>query len=140
VDLRFGPDELRQAIPTADHVALCLPLTDETRGLISTPELRAFKPSAYIYNVGRGASIDAAALKRALQEGWIAGAGLDVTDPEPLPDDSYLWEMPNVILSQHTSGNSPFNADRITSIFVRNLDRYLAGEPLTNQVKKERGY
>jgi phosphoglycerate dehydrogenase-like enzyme len=90
--------------------------------------------------VGRGRSIDGQALERALSEGWIAGAGLDVTDPEPLPDDSPLWDMPNVILSQHTSGHSPKNADRITSIFLDNLGRYLAGQPLKNVVDKALGY
>ena len=95
---------------------------------------------AYIYNVGRGASIDPDALITALTEGWIAGAGLDVTAPEPLPDDSPLWAMPNVILSQHTSGSSPYNARRITDIFAANLTRYLAGEPLENVIDPARGY
>ena len=140
VDQQVAPSELLQALAQADHVALCLPLTADTRGIVGKPELRAMKGTAYIYNVGRGASIEANALERALGEGWIAGAGLDVTDPEPLPDDSPLWDMPNVILSQHTSGSSPFNADRITSIFLQNLARYLAGEPLANVIDKGRGY
>ncbi|MBC7078848.1 MAG: D-2-hydroxyacid dehydrogenase, partial [Synergistales bacterium] len=116
VDEQFTPDKLTMVLPRADHVALCLPLTAETKHIIGERELRLMKPSAYIYNVGRGASIDTVALERALREGWIAGAGLDVTDPEPLPDNSPFWNMPNVILSQHTSGSSPYNADRITAI------------------------
>lgn len=133
-------DRLLETIPHADHVALCLPLTDETRGIIGERELREMRPTAYLYNVGRGRSIDHDALLRALQEGWIAGAGLDVTAPEPLPDGSPLWGMPNVILGQHTSGSSPFNADRITDIFLENLGRHLLGVELINVVDWQRGY
>lgn len=140
VDACYLSGERLQVLPQADHVALCLPLTAETRGLVGEAELRAMKPSAYIYNVGRGGSIDANALLRALDAGWIAGAGLDVTDPEPLPDDSPLWKRPNVILSQHTSGSSPYNADRITTIFLENLGRYLRDEPLLHVVDKALGY
>ena len=134
------PEDLLSVLPRADHVALCLPLNEETRGILGEAELRAMRPTACIYNVGRGASIDAQALLRALREGWIAGAGLDVTDPEPLPEDSPLWAMPNVILSQHTSGSSPYNADRITAIFADNLERFLQGAPLVNVVDKALGY
>jgi phosphoglycerate dehydrogenase-like enzyme len=140
IDGQYKREQLLDALPEADHVALCLPLTDETQGVIGEAELRAMKPSAYIYNVGRGASIHGQALLRGLQEGWIAGAGLDVTDPEPLPDDSPLWTLPNVILSQHTSGSSPHNADRITGIFLDNLGRFRRGEPLRNVVDKTLGY
>ncbi|MBX3001333.1 MAG: D-2-hydroxyacid dehydrogenase [Caldilineaceae bacterium] len=140
IDAQYTRDQLCDVLPAADHVALCLPLTDETQGVIGEEELRAMKPSATIYNVGRGASIDADALLRALHEGWIAGAGLDVTDPEPLPAASPLWTLPNVILSQHTSGSSPHNADRITAIFLDNLGRFRRGEPLRNVVDKTLGY
>jgi phosphoglycerate dehydrogenase-like enzyme len=132
--------ELTTALGQADHVALCLPLTPATTRLLGEAELRAMRPTAYVYNVGRGGSIDADALIRALREGWIAGAGLDVTDPEPLPAASPLWQMPNVILSQHTSGSSPHNANRITAIFAENLERFLAGRPLHNVVDPARGY
>ncbi len=140
IDGLYAPNQLLTALPQANHVALCLPLTAATTGLIGQAELRAMKPTAYLYNVGRGASIDASALLRALQENWIAGAGLDVTDPEPLPPDSPLWALPNVILAQHTSGSSPYNADRITDIFLDNLQRYRQGEPLRNVVDKSQGY
>jgi phosphoglycerate dehydrogenase-like enzyme len=140
LDGQVTPDQLLEALPEADHVALCLPLTAETRQIVGERELRAMKPSAYIYNVGRGPSIELTALLKALVEGWIAGAGLDVTDPEPLPEDSPLWAMPNVLLGQHSSGSSPWNADRITGIFLDNLGRYLRGEPLVNVVDAERGY
>jgi phosphoglycerate dehydrogenase-like enzyme len=140
LDAQYTPDQLRDALSQADHVALCLPLTTATTAIVGEADLRAMKPSAYIYNVGRGASIEPTALVQALQEGWIAGAGLDVTDPEPLPADSPLWEMPNVILCQHTSGSSPYNADRITDIFLDNLSRYRRGEVLSNLVDKVQGY
>lgn len=140
LDAQHTPDQLREVLPEADHVALCLPLTDATNAIIDEAELQAMKASAYIYNVGRGASIEPNALIRALQKGWIAGAGLDCTDPEPLPADSPLWAMDNVILAQHTSGSSPYNADRITQIFLDNLGRYRRGEPLINVVDVAHGY
>ncbi|MEZ4726154.1 MAG: D-2-hydroxyacid dehydrogenase [Caldilineaceae bacterium] len=140
VDAQYTPEQLQEALPQADHVALCLPLTAATTAIVDEVELRAMKASAYIYNVGRGASIAQTALLRALQAGWIAGAGLDVTDPEPLPADSPLWQMSNVILGQHTSGSSPYNADRITQIFLHNLGRYRRGEMIENLVDKSQGY
>lgn len=140
LDAQYTNEQLLEALPQADHVALCLPLTTATTAIVGERELRHMKPSAYIYNVGRGASIEPNALIRALQEGWIAGAGLDVTDPEPLPQDSPLWTMENVILCQHTSGSSPHNADRITGIFLDNLGRFRRGEPLQNVVDVVEGY
>jgi phosphoglycerate dehydrogenase-like enzyme len=140
VDVQVTPDRLLDVLPQADHLALCLPLTSETVGIVGAAELGAMKSSAFIYNVGRGSSIDPDPLIEALQSGRIAGAGLDVTDPEPLPPDSPLWAMPNVILSHHTSGSSPYNADRITAIFAENLRRYLAGEPLLHRVDRQLGY
>jgi phosphoglycerate dehydrogenase-like enzyme len=136
----YTTKQLTSALAQADHVALCLPLTDATRHFIGAKELRAMRPTAYIYNVGRGASIDQNALIEALQKGAIAGAGLDVTDPEPVPPDSPLWGMPNVILSQHTSGSSPHNAKRVTDLFAANLARYLADKPLHQLIDPARGY
>lgn len=140
LDAQYRPEQLLDALPQADHVALCLPLTDATTAIVGEAELRAMKPTAHIYNVGRGASIEPNALLRALQEGWIAGAGLDCTDPEPLPADSPMWDLPNVILAQHTSGSSPYNAERITQIFLENLGRYRRGEALQNVVDVALGY
>lgn len=140
LDAQYTPAQLPDALPQADHIALCLPLTAATTALIGERELRLMRPNAYIYNVGRGASIEPNALIRALQAGWIAGAGLDCTDPEPLPADSPLWGMANVILAQHTSGSSPYNADRITQIFLDNLDRYYRQEPLNNVIDTVQGY
>ena len=135
------PDRLHDALPEADHVACCLPLTGETRAIVGEAELRLMKRSAHIYNVGRGASIEGVAMRRALTEGWIAGAGLDCVDPSDVPaDDDVLWTMENVILSHHTSGSSPYNSRRITDIFLDNLGRYIRGEPLMNVVRRELGY
>jgi phosphoglycerate dehydrogenase-like enzyme len=140
VDEILTQDRLHEGLGRADHVALCLPLTDETTGYLGEAELRAMKPSAYVYNVGRGKSIDREALLQALREGWIAGAGLDVTDPEPLPSDDPLWSFPNVLLSQHTSGSSHQLDRRVTDIFAANLRRFLNNEPLENLVDYTLGY
>jgi phosphoglycerate dehydrogenase-like enzyme len=140
VEKLYTRELLPEALAEADHVALCLPLTDETTAYIGEAELRQMKPTAYLYNAGRGQSIAAEPLIRALKEGWIAGAGLDVTDPEPLPKDHPLWSLPNVILTQHTSGASPFNSRWVTDIFIENLRHYLNGEPLKNRVDPLRGY
>jgi phosphoglycerate dehydrogenase-like enzyme len=140
-DALYAPSRLHEALPLADHVALCLPLTAETAAIVGEAELRLMKSTAYIYNVGRGASIDGAALRRALQERWIAGAGLDCVAPSDTPaDDDPLWDMDEVILSMHTSGSSPYNSQRITDIFLDNLGRYLRGDPLTNVVDRHLGY
>jgi phosphoglycerate dehydrogenase-like enzyme len=133
-------DGLSVILRESDHVALCLPLTPETDSLIGEAELRQMKSTAYIYNVGRGASINQQALDRALLDGVIAGAGLDVSVPDPPDDDSPLWFLPNVILSQHTSGYSPTNDRHLTDLFIDNLRRYLAGTSLINQVNKSLGY
>jgi phosphoglycerate dehydrogenase-like enzyme len=134
------PSELAALLPEADHVALCLPGTAETRRILDADAIARLKPTACVYNVGRGSALDQGALVGALRAGRLGGAGLDVTDPEPLPDESPLWDLPNVILGQHSSGHSPWNHDRITDIFADNLARYLAGQPLANVVDKERGY
>jgi D-2-hydroxyacid dehydrogenase (NADP+) len=140
VEQIYPRERIAEALAQADHVALCLPLTDETTGYMGELELRQMKRSAYLYNAGRGLTIASEPLLRALQEGWIAGAGLDVTDPEPLPADHPLWSLPNVILTQHTSGASPFNSRWVTDIFIENLRRYLHGEPLKNRVDPQLGY
>lgn len=140
VDAMFSLDSLPDILPQADFVVLTVPLTHETRGMIGEPELRAMKPSAYIVNIGRGGTIRQDELIRALQESWIAGAGLDVFDPEPLPDDSPLWEMDNVIITSHYSGLTPHYMERAMAIFLDNLRRYTTGEPLRNVVDKELGY
>jgi phosphoglycerate dehydrogenase-like enzyme len=124
----------------ADYLVLSMPLTDESRGLIGEPQLRAMKPSAVIVNIARGPVIDQASLVRALREGWIAGAALDVTDPEPLPPDSDLWRAPNVLITPHISGGTPRYMDRAIDIFCENLRRYVDGQTMRNIVDPDRGY
>lgn len=135
-----GPDRLLDLLPEADFVVLIAPLTRETQGMIGERELRAMKPTAYIVNVGRGGLIQEHALIRALQEGWIAGAGLDVFETEPLPQDSPLWSMENVIITSHYGGMTPHYDERAMAIFLDNLQRYRSGQPLCNVVDKELGY
>ena len=136
----LGPDRLHQALPQADFVILTLPLTPETEGMIGQPEFALMKPSAFIINVGRGGTVDQTALVSALRSGQIAGAGLDVTDPEPLPMYSPLWDMENVIITAHYSGSTPVYTERAMAIFLDNLQRYMADESLRNVIDKSLGY
>lgn len=135
-----GVDRLREVLPLADHVAVTLPLTQGTRDFLAGPEVALLRRGAYLYNVGGGPTVQRQALLQGLRDGRIAGAGLDVTDPDPLPPDDPLWEMTNVLLTQHTSGASPNNHDRIAAIFAGNLHRYLAGQVLENVVDQTLGY
>ena len=121
-------------------VALCVPLTKETQGMIGERELQAFKPGAYLVNVGRGKVVDTEALVRALEEGRLAGACLDVTDPEPLPPEHPLWDMGNVVITPHVSGRSALTGKRRRVVYLENLGRFGAGEPLLNVVDKKAGY
>lgn len=140
VDEIYGPDRWHEMLAEADHVAIGLPLTPRTHHLFGEAEFTAMKPTAYIYNTSRGAIIDQDALIQALTSGDIAGAGLDVTTPEPLPSDSALWAMPNVLITCHTSGASPYIEERGFDIVVENLHRYLQDRPLLNLVDKQEGY
>jgi phosphoglycerate dehydrogenase-like enzyme len=133
-------DALPELMSESDHIVVTLPNTPATRGVINREAIRAMKPTAYLYNIGRGVTIDQDALIQALQRGEIAGAGLDVTSPEPLPPDSPLWRMPNVILTPHVSGLSKRTRSRQIAHFVENLKRYRSGEPLESLVDKEAGY
>ena len=136
----FAPEELHEMLAKCDYVVVALPLTPETEHLIGEAELRAMKPSAYLVNIARGAIVDEGALVRGLGEGWIAGAGLDVFEREPLPDDSPLWSMDNVLISPHVAGFTPHYDERAAALFAENLERYLSGKPLLNLVDKTRGY
>ena len=136
----YGPDELHDMLPECDYVVIALPLTSETRHLIGAPELGAMKREAYLVNIARGAIVDEKALIQALQEGWIAGAGLDVFEQEPLPADSPLWRVENALISPHIAGFTPRYDERAARLFAENLARYTAGGPLLNLVDKERGY
>ena len=140
VDTVVPANELHGALREADWVVVCAPLTPETRHIIGRAELALMKPSSQIINIARGPLIDENALIKALQEGRIAGAGLDVFDEEPLPLDSPLWTMQQVIVSPHSGGSSPNSLARTLDLFHDNLRRYLAGLPLRNVVDKLAGY
>lgn len=133
-------DELDTLLAQADHVALCLPLTPATENIISAERIAGMKKGVYIYNTGRGELIDQDALIEALKSGQVAGAGLDVTTPEPLPEDSPLWDMENVLITSHTSGRSPARMDRFMDLLIDNIRRYRADEPLRNVVDPVHGY
>ncbi len=134
------PADLPYFLGESDYVVVAVPLTDESRHMIGEPELRSMKPAAVLINIARGAVIDEEALTRALKEGWIAGAALDVFEREPLPADSELWQLPNVLLTPHVSGGTPRYMERAIELFCDNLHRHLEGRTLRNVVDPERGY
>jgi phosphoglycerate dehydrogenase-like enzyme len=123
-----------------DYIVITLPLTARTHQMFDEAMFRAMKPSSFVVNVGRGGVIKEEDLVRALQKGWIAGAGLDVFETEPLPEDSPLWQMENVIISPHISGFSEAYDRRALDLFIQNLERYLAGESLLNVVDRAEEY
>ena len=139
-DELLPPSDLQRLLAESDYVVLSVPLSNETRRMIGEAELRAMRPSAVLINVCRGAVVDEEALVRALKEGRIAGAGLDVFEREPLPPESELWGMENVIISPHVSGANIHYFERAAPIFCENLRRYLDGRPLLNLILPERGY
>jgi phosphoglycerate dehydrogenase-like enzyme len=140
VDQVYSPAQLHTMLRQSDYVVLAVPLTTQTEKLIGEAELRAMQPHAYLVNIARGRVIDEKMLIRALQEGWIGGVGLDVTEEEPLPPDSPLFSLPNVILTPHISGISVHYDKRLATLFADNLRRYGAGEPLRNRYDPVRGY
>ncbi|WP_148716129.1 D-2-hydroxyacid dehydrogenase [Chitinolyticbacter meiyuanensis] len=133
-------DALPDALAAADHVVSILPLTPQTQGFFDATRFAQIKHGAHFYNVGRGASVDHAALAGALASGKLAGAGLDVTEPEPLPADHPLRRLPNVLLTAHTAGASPHYQERALAIALENLSRFQSGRPLVNVVDKRTGY
>jgi phosphoglycerate dehydrogenase-like enzyme len=140
VDQIYLNKDLNKLLKRSDYVILTLPATPETKGIIGRKEFKRMKNSAFVVNIGRGSLIKQEELVEALEKGWIAGAGLDVTEPEPLPETSRLWEMDNLILTPHTSGFSPTNDQRRFEIFKDNLKHYLNQEELLNQVDFELKY
>jgi phosphoglycerate dehydrogenase-like enzyme len=131
----YTPDHLPQLLPQADFVVLTCPLTPETEKLINGPALSLMKKSAYLINMARGRVVDESALIAALQNGDIAAAGLDCVWDEPLPADSPLWQMENVLLTPHTGGETQQYEERVVAILVENLERLWRGErPLLNQL------
>lgn len=136
----WGPERLDDLLRASDYLLISCALTDQTRGMIGERELTLMKPGAVIVNVARGSVILAPALLRALQERRIGGAALDVTNPEPLPADSPLWRMDNVIITPHVSGSSPETSRRQFELLEENVRRFAAGRDLLNVVHKRAGY
>jgi phosphoglycerate dehydrogenase-like enzyme len=134
------PEELAAVAAESDFLVSTLPGTPATRHLIDAAVLGAMKPTAVLVNIGRGAVIDEAALIDVLRAGPIAGAALDVFEEEPLPAESPLWSLPNVVVTPHISGNSDRYDEMVTDVFVENLARYLDGRALLNVLDRERGY
>jgi phosphoglycerate dehydrogenase-like enzyme len=135
-----APGALPGLFAEADYVVMVLPGTPQTAGMIGAAELRVLKPTARLVNVGRGSTLDQDALATMLREGRLAGAALDVMSPEPLSADSPLWDVPNLIISPHMSGDHTGWQRDIAGLFTRNLDRFERGEPLLNIVDKHLGY
>ena len=138
----YRADACDQALERADAVVMALPSTPQTVGFLSARRIAHIRPDAYIINAGRGDTVDTQALIQALQTGAVAGAALDVTDPEPLPDDSPLWQMPNVMITPHVAGG--FNLDltraNIIAAVTENLARYVGGGQPLHLVDPDRGY
>ncbi len=133
-------DRLHDMLRQIDVLAIAAPITPETRGMIGEREIRAIKPGGYLMVVSRGGIVDEPALIRALQDGHLAGAGLDVTETEPLPPDNPLWDAPNLIITPHISGGSQLTTELMWSIFHENVGHFVRGEPLKNLTNKRLGY
>ncbi|MGW2716779.1 D-2-hydroxyacid dehydrogenase [Streptomyces sp. NPDC001492] len=131
---------LRSALTEADYVVLAAPLTQGTRGMVDAPVLAAMKPGARLINVGRGGLVDEEALVDHLAAGRLAGAALDVFAQEPLPAESPLWNLPGVMISPHTAGETTDEREALIEVFLDNFARHLEGRPLRNVVDKRRGY
>lgn len=134
------PDELHALLPQADFVACCVPLTKYTDRYFGKKEFDLMKPTAFFVNIGRGQVVNTNDLVEALKSGIIAGAGLDVTDPEPLPADHPLWKLDNVIVTPHISARTPESGERRWMLLRENVRRFAVGEPLLNVVDKRVGY
>ena len=126
-------DRVAELAAVVDVLVLALPLTDDTRGIVSADVLDGMRPGTRFVNVGRGELVDEPALVRALANGHLGGAGLDVFAVEPLPADSPLWDLPNVIITPHSSAQTAATGAGAVEIFLTNLARYVRGEPLVNE-------
>ena len=135
-----GLDDLETLLAESDVVVVAAPLTEETAGMIGAPQLQSMRETAWLINISRGRLIDEVGLRRALEGGSIGGAVLDVFNEEPLPAESPLYDTPNLILTPHTSWASDLVNERSIDLFLANLRRYRAGEPLENVVDLEAGY
>jgi phosphoglycerate dehydrogenase-like enzyme len=129
-------DQLHRMLQQSDFVVVCCPLTPQTKGIIGETEFRMMKETAFLINIARGKIVDQLALITALQTKEISGAGLDVTEPEPLPENNPLWEMENVIITPHHAGQSPKSASRVFHVLCENLKRFVTNQPLISVVDK----
>ena len=139
-EIYYGNEGLDAMLPKCDFVLISLPGTEDTRHLFDKQRMLKIKQGAVITNVGRGYVIDCDALAELIELGHITGAGLDVTDPEPLPKDHKLWGMDNVIITPHMAGSSPNFSERLFEVFEENLKSYLAGERMPNEIDFNKGY
>jgi len=139
VDEMVGPDRRREAFAASNLIMLLLPGTEETRGFVGKREMDVLR-GAWLVNGGRGTAVVTDELVRALQDGRVRGAGLDVTDPEPLPEGHALWGLPNVVISPHYGGVHPGYEEEAFSVFCANLQRWVRGQPLLHVVDKAKGY
>ena len=132
VEELWPAERLDELLPLVDFLILCVPLTPQTRRMIDAAALAKMKPGAVLVNVARGPLVVESDLVAALESGRLAGAVMDVTDPEPLPPASKLWEMPQVIITPHVGGQAAWRNDKITELFCRNFVRWKEGKPLIN--------
>ena len=135
-----SPEWFPHMVPLVDVLLSAAPHTPATEGMFNEAVFRAMRPTAYFLNVSRGKLVDTPALIRALKQGWIAGAGLDVAYQEPLPPDDPLWTAGNLIITSHSSAESAGSTQRLHDLFCENVRRYVSGLPLLNVVDKKRGY
>ncbi len=140
LDELYTADKIDEALPKCDFLALCMPGTEGTAGLLSRERIALLKQGVYIVNVGRGSAIDLGALADALKSGHVAAAGLDVFETEPLPNGHELWHIPNCVITPHTCGRSPQNKERQLKIFLDNLRKYTDTGELDNLISIEKGY
>ncbi len=140
VEQLLPPEATDEVLRQSDIVILCVPLTQQTRGMIDQRALQIMKPGSVLINVARGPVVVEQALVAALEAGHLSGAGLDVTEREPLPDTSRLWDLPNVIITPHVGAQSKWRIDDATDLFCDNLQRYLHGKPLRNTIDKHLGF
>jgi phosphoglycerate dehydrogenase-like enzyme len=139
-DTLYPPEQLPEMLSKCDHVCITMPYTRATHHLFDKNMLAHMKASAYLYNVSRGKIIDEQALIAALSKGELSGAGLDVFESEPLPADSRLWEMENVIITPHVAGFTPHYFARTAALLADNLERFIEGQPLKNLYDPQKGY
>ncbi len=140
VDKIYPPDQTIEVAAQSDVLISLLPWTPDTHGLIDETVIRAMKPGSALVNMGRGGIIDEAAMCRALEDGHLSGAALDVMEQEPLPEDSPLWHAPNLVMTPHIAGVFPTYMEEIALFFAANVERIEAGQPVPTEIPRDRGY